>query len=429
MTASFLTRPDTRRWRLAYVLMVSLFVGYLDRMNISLALPLMAAEHGWSDEELTSKGELLFSLFYVGYGLANIFLSPLAARIGPRLSLIIIVILWTLFTAMGAFVSQFILVLAATRVLLGIAEGVHFPMMNMLTKAWFPPDERGRANSIWISGLFLAVLLAPVMLVPLMHAFGWRIGFWGLGLAGLLITLPLILRIVHNRPELDPRITAEERDHIEQGTAGEALSEMGEDGAVPGRIRRLFANPTFLLLLSAGILNNIVALGLVSWLPSYFVRTRGVAYEDLTWIISLPFAGSILGVWIWSNLGDRFSNRALIAAIGYLAAGGFVFVSLTSATLWVVIAFFALAVFMTSAWVAAEFALLQRALPAKTLGADSGLYNGLSTMIGGGLGPIVVSAIVGDPSATGAMERLLVVPATCTVLALVLVLAYRRMRY
>lgn len=429
MTPSFLTRPDARRWRLAYVLMVSLFVGYLDRMNISLAVPLMAVEHGWSDEELTSNGELLFSLFYVGYGLANIFLSPLAARIGPRLSLIIIVILWTLFTAMGAFASQFILVLAATRVLLGVAEGVHFPMMNMLTKAWFPPDERGRANSIWISGLFLAVLLAPVILVPLMHAFGWRIGFWGLGLAGLLITLPLILRIVHDRPELDPRIMAEERAHIEKGTAGEALAEAGEGGAVPGRIRRLFTNPTFLFLLSAGILNNIVALGLVSWLPSYFVRTRGVAYEDLTWIISLPFAGSILGVWIWSNLGDRFSNRALIAAFGYLAAGGFVFVSLTSATLWVVIAFFALAVFMTSAWVAAEFALLQRALPAKTLGADSGLYNGLSTMIGGGLGPIVVSAIVGDPVATGAMERLLVVPATCTVLALVLVFAYRRMRY
>lgn len=429
MKASFLTRPDARRWRLAYVLMVSLFVGYLDRMNISLAVPLIAIEHGWSDEELTRNGELLFSLFYVGYGLANIFLSPLAARIGPRLSLIIIVILWTLFTAMGAFVSQFILVLAATRVLLGVAEGVHFPMMNMLTKAWFPPDERGRANSIWISGLFLAVLLAPVILVPLMHAFGWRIGFWGLGLAGLVITLPLILRMVHNRPELDPRITEQERVHIEQGTAGEVLAETGKSGEAPGRVRRLFTNPTFILLLSAGILNNVVALGLVSWLPSYFVRTRGVAYEDLSWIISLPFAGSILGVWIWSNLGDRFSNRALIAAIGYLAAGGFIFVSLTSATLWVVVAFFALAVFMTSAWVAAEFALLQRALPSKTLGADSGLYNGLSTMIGGGLGPVVVSAIVGDPAAAGAMERLLVVPATCTVLALVLVFAYRRMRY
>jgi sugar phosphate permease len=429
VTLSFLSRPDARRWRLAYVLMMTLFIGYLDRMNISLALPLMAEEFGWSDAQLASNGELLFSLFYLGYGLANILLSPAAARLGPRKSLVVIVILWALFTMLGALVSQFLLALAATRVLLGFAEGVHFPMMNMLTKAWFPPQERSRANSIWIAGLFLAVLLSPVMLVPLMQAFGWRVGFWGLGLAGLCLSLPLVLKVVHDRPQADPQITQQELVHIAAGNDGEAecLVQAGDEAA--DRIRQLFTNPTFVLLLLAGILNNIVSLGLVSWLPSYFVRTRGVAYEDLTWLVSLPFAGSLIGVWVWSNLGDRFSNRALIAGLGYLLAGLFVFVSLTATSLWIVVSFFALSVFMTSAWAAAEFALLQQAVPARTLGADAGFYNGICTLVGGGLGPVIVSAIVGDPAATGAMERLLVVPATCTVLAIILMLAYQRMRY
>ncbi len=421
----FLIDPGTRRWRLAFVLMISLFIGYLDRVNISLALPFMAEDLGWSDDELTANGEILFSVFYIGYGFANIFLSPLAARFGPRKSLIVIVLLWSLFTAMGAFASQLLLVFAATRILLGLAEGVHFPMMSMLTVSWFPPNERGRANSIWITGIFLAVLLSPVLLVPAMSTFGWRIGFWGLSLVGLCITLPLILKSIFDTPAQAPGMTDAELAII----SGQPDAEAEPVLPAGGRLKRLFTSPVFLLLLAGGILNNIVALGLTSWLPSFFVRTKGLPKEDLTWAISLPFLGAIVGVWLWSNLGDRLSNRALIAAGGYLLAGVFVFLSLSAGPVWLVMAFFALTVFFSAAYTAAEFALLQRALPEATVGGDVGLYNGLTTMIGGGLGPVVVSAIVGDPESAGAMSRLLIVPATCALLAVLLAFVYRKLRY
>ena len=408
---------DGRRWRIAWVLMISLFVGYLDRVNISLALPLMAAEHGWSDDELKRYGELLFSVFYVGYGLANIFLSPFAARVGPRKSLIVIVILWSVFTAVGAVASQIMLAFIASRILLGLSEGVHFPMMNMLTRAWFPAEERGRANSIWISGLFLAMLLSPVILVPAMNAFGWRVGFWGLALAGLALTLPLIMTVVHDRPDTAPGATAP------------AYSQTGQAEESRGRGARLFRDRSFLLLLAAGVLNNIVALGLVSWLPSFFVRVKGIPFENLAWAAALPYAASLIGVALWSNIGDRLSARALLAAIGYSLAGVAVYLSLISDSMALVLAFFSGAVFFSASYVAAEFALLQRALPEKTLGGDSGLYNGLSTMIGGGLGPVVVSSIIGDPEAAGSVARLLIVPGVCVLISCILLLAYGRLKY
>ena len=423
-----LTDPNASRWRLAFILLVTLFVGYLDRVNIALALPLMADEYGWTTEELTKHGELLFSLFYVGYGLANIFLSPFAARIGPRKSLLIIVILWCLFTALGAFVSQILLALAACRLLLGVSEGVHFPMMNMLTRNWFPVAERGRANSIWISGLFLAVLLSPVILVPAMNAFGWRIGFWGLAILGLVITLPLILRGVYDTPNDARGVTIDEKNWIAAGQ-DQMLPEGIATSNKNSRIRRLFTSSLFLTLLLAGMLNNVISLGLTSWLPSFFVRTKGLAFEDLTWAISLPFAGSIFGVWIWSNIGDRASARSLIAAIGYVVAGILIYFSLRADAIIVVMGFFAASIFFSSAYAATEFALLQKALPASTLGGDVGLYNGLTTLVGGGLGPIIVSAIVGDPGTAGDLERLLIVPVMCTVLAGVLLTIYARMRY
>ncbi|MEM7728246.1 MAG: MFS transporter [Pseudomonadota bacterium] len=417
------------RWRLAWVLMATLFVGYLDRVNISLALPLIAVEKGWSDAEMKSYGELLFSAFYVGYGLANIFLSPLAARFGPRRSLIAIVILWALFTAVGAVASQVMLAFVAARILLGLSEGVHFPMMNMLTRNWFPQHERGRANSIWISGLFLAVLLSPAMLVPAMTAFGWRTGFWGLAAFGLVVTLPLVIRYVRDEPARSPDLSDAERRYIAETLDGDPDEDAAAAEGFAARARRLFSDPTFALLLCAGILNNIVALGLVSWLPSFFVRVKGLPYESLAWAAALPYAASLIGIALWSNIGDRLSRRALIASIGYLLAGAGVYLSLTSDSIALVLAFFSGAIFLSSSYVAAEFALLQKALPRATVGGDTGLYNGLSTLIGGGLGPIVVSSIIGDPDAAGSVERLLIVPAVCALVAGVLFTTHKRLGY
>ena len=76
---------------------MTFLIAYYDRLNISLAMPLIAAENAWTDTETAANGSLLMGLFYAGYGVANIFLTPLGARIGPRKSLVVIILLWSLF--------------------------------------------------------------------------------------------------------------------------------------------------------------------------------------------------------------------------------------------------------------------------------------------------------------------------------------------
>lgn len=392
------------RWRVAAVLSLTLFIAYLDRLNISLALPLMARDLGWSPRETERNGELLFSLFYVGYGLANILLSPLAGRIGARTSLIIIIILWTCFTALGAMVAQVLLLLAATRVLLGLSEGVHFPIMNMITRAWFAPSERGRASGLWIAGLYLAVLLSPAILVPLMERFGWETGFYFLAASGLLVALPAVLLFVRDRP----------------------MDRPVSDQRMPKRDwLRPAVDPRFLLLLSAGILNNVVALGFVSWLPTFLVNARGLAYSDLTWAVSLPYAISLVGIAGFAWLGDRSRRRALVAAVGYAAGGLALYIALSSQELGTTLAFYAIASLFVSAFPASEFAMLQDVLAEDSVAADTGLYNGLSTMTGGAVGPFVVSAILGDP---GSGAGPIVIPALCVLIGLVLIAADRTTR-
>lgn len=407
-----------RRWQLSLVFMTTLFVAFIDRLNITFALPLMAEEYSWNDEQVRQYGSQLMGLFYAAYGVANILLTPLAARSGTRRSLILIICLWSLFTALGAFASQVVMLLLATRILLGLSEGVHVPMMMTATKAWFPPEERSRANSIVAGGIFLAVLLAPVLLVPLMDGLGWRAGFHVLAAMGLLISLPLVVLFVHDTPAGHPGISDDERDLIAAGL------EREQDQQVSGLTwLQAVRVPGFLLFIAIGACNNLIGLGLSSWIPTYFTRTRGIPFEDITWLVAGPNACSLLGLLVWATLGDRFNRRAVVTGIGAMLAGIFLFLALQAESLTGVIILFSLGVFCLTAFQAAEFALLQRILPQDKFASHAGLYNGLAIIVGGGLGPALLSPVVGSGEGTWVVAA---VAAACGLLLFVL---SRRVNY
>jgi sugar phosphate permease len=416
-------RDGRTRWRLALALAVTLLVAYYDRLNISFAIPLIAKERGWTPEQTGDYGAILMGLFYVGYGLSNLFLTPFGSRVGPRIALLVMVCLWSLMTALGAIASQVLLVFMASRVLLGLAEGVHFPMMSRLTKVWFPLHERSRANALWIAGIYLAVLSSPLVLVPAMHSLGWRAGFLLLSLAGLAVSLPVVARGVFDRPADHPRIGDAEREYIESHAAVEHAADENVRGA---RLRDSILTPTFAAMLVAGILNNVVALGLSGWLPTYLAGREGVQFEDLSYLAALPYAASFLGLVAWAQLGDRTGRRAVIAAVGYLVAGGCIYAGFHAAAIWATIALFAAATFFIASFTAAEFALIQRMLPARDVASGSGIYNGLTALVGGGLGPTVVKGVVAQ-GATAAALLPVVVP--CALIAVAVWLVSRRLRY
>jgi len=404
---------------------ITLLIAYYDRLNISLALPLIALENGWDSVQTADNGALLMGLFYAGYGVANIVFSPLGARLGPRVSLLIIIVLWSLFTALGAIISQFLVLFMASRVLLGLGEGIHFPMMNMLTRTWFAPDERSRANGVWISGLFLAILTAPLLLVPMMNAHGWRSGFYFLALAGMVFSLPLVLRFVYNRPSEHPRIDRAFAAQLE--TAADPPVEGQQE--VSANRWRLLRSPVFLLLMGAGIVNNMVALGIAGWLPTYLSGLEGVKYEDLSYLAAAPYAASLTGIAVWAVLGDRLNRRALLAACGYIAAGVMVVAALKAGTanmIGLTVLLFSVGVFCVSTYTASEFALLQRVLPIKDVATGVGIYNGVTTMIGGGLGPFVVGGIIG-----GGVEfcDLVTLFGLCAFIGIIMMFVYRILRY
>ncbi len=373
------------RWRIPVVLAVTVLINYLDRNNLSLALPRLAQDFNWSDRQIGANGELLLAAFFLSYALSNMLLSPIAERWGAKRSLMAAILAFSLVTILTAPLGYSLTNLIVLRLLLGLGEGVHIPMASAITSAWFTPGERSRANAIWTSGILLSTAIAPLIVVPLVQFWGWRPTFAMLGLGGMVLSLPLVYGLVQERssgqrsqripPAEDPQpqkpVTAYQRDY------------------------------RFWLVVAGGSLDAFCAFGLLNWLPTYFNRAKGIDFEHLGWPLALVFTSGIVGLLLMAYLGDKLQRRTQLAGIGFFLAGGLVYLAATSTRIELLVLFLAIAVFCQSAYGAQEYAIVQRILPPDRVGAGTGLYNGLAVLLGGVGGSLIPGSIV---AATGSFD-------------------------
>lgn len=409
------------RWRIPVVLAVTVFVNYLDRNNLALALPQIATDFGWSDRELGANGEWLLGAFYLSYALSNMLLSPIAERFGAKRSIILAIVAFSLFTILCAPFGQSLSVLIILRLLLGLGEGVHIPMLSAITSQWFPVTERSRANAIWGAGIILAVAAAPLIIVPLTNAIGWQFTFAALGVAGLVISIPLVVWFVQDAPRPRHGITSAELTEIRAGQ--ESLETNSPPVFSPSYTR----DRRFWLTVVGGALNAFCAFGILNWLPTYFNRAKGINFDQLGWPLTLIFAAGIVGIGVMAYLGDRYQRRTLLAGVGFAIAGIMVFVASQTNSLVALVLCFAIAVFCQSAYGAQEYAIVQHLLPPDRVGAGTGLYNGLSVLFGGVGGSLIPGTIA---AATGSFDlAMLSIVGGTLAASVVMFLLWRILRY
>ncbi|MCG3189889.1 MAG: putative sulfoacetate transporter SauU [Burkholderiaceae bacterium] len=366
-------------WRIPLALAVSLFVHYLDRNLIALALPAMAHDFGWGDRDIGRHGEWLLGAFFLTYGLAQMALAGPAERFGPKRSLIAVVVGFSLVTiAQGAagFAGS-LAMLIVLRALLGLAESVHVPMMSAITSRHFPPAVRARANSTWSVGLIAATALGPVITVPLISRLGWAQAFVIVGAAGLLVSLPALAR---------------------------ALPADGVAGAVERGERAFLRRPDYWLYVLCCALNAFCAFGILGWLPTYFNRAKGIDFAALGWPLAIVFTTGIVGTLGLAALGDALGQRVRLAAVGFAAAAALLGAAIRAEGLVPLVALFALAVLAQSAFSAQEYATMQRLAEDRHVGAATGLCNGIALVLGGVGGSLVPGAVV---AATGSFDEAL----------------------
>ena len=169
------------RYRVLVFLFLGSIITFLDRVCISVAGKTIQEDLGLSLEQW---GWVL-SVFVISYGLFEVPVGAMGDRVGPRRVLTRIVTWWSAFTVLTGLVQGFRQLLLV-RFLFGAGEAGAFPNFSAAIARWFPAVERARAQSVVWMGSRLGGAIAPLLVIPLQQAWGWRVSFYIFGAVGFL---------------------------------------------------------------------------------------------------------------------------------------------------------------------------------------------------------------------------------------------------
>lgn len=409
--------PSPRRsWWMVALLCLAGQVSYTDRYILGVLVDPIRHDLSIGDSGI---GLLQGAAFAVIYVLAGLPLGRLADR-GKRLRIIIAgAVLWCSGIILCGLAPSFN-ALFAGRLLVGIGEAALAPAAVSMIADAFPPQRRGLALGIFLTGTVLgsptAISLGGAMLgalqagrfeafPPLAHLAPWRAVLLMIGAAGFLV--PLLLLTVRE----PKRRTNETRTASVREVADGLLKDKGV--LVP-----LYLG---MALLSVG------DYGLFSWVPTLLSRKFLMAPQELGTVFGVITSvagviGGLAGGFLSDVVARRYGSRARVllpasASLLAIAAG----VSMAgNQTL--VLAGLGLWTLASAIGGISGFAALQELVAGESRGVAIAIVAFCNTLLGLGAGPSLVALATeryfGDDLAVGRAIALVVAPAAAIACAL-----------
>jgi MFS family permease len=278
-----------------FLLCLSVLINYIDRSNLSIAAPLLQSELGISNTQL---GTLLSAFFWL-YAFMQIPAGWLVDRFDVKWVFAAGFLVWSAATAVTGVLHGFV-ALFAIRLVLGVGESVAFPSYGKILCTHFSEGNRGFANALLLSGLSLGPALGMFIGGNVVGRFGWRPFFLALGLIGLLWLVPWVTSM--------PRRTGP----VE-------LPAFPWSGWVPILRQRSAWGTAF-----GQAAVNYTLYFVVTWLPSYLVRGRGLSMYAMARDGGLFFLSQAITVAACGKLSDywiRNGSSPTLVRKGSMCAG------------------------------------------------------------------------------------------------------------
>ena len=281
-------------WSIVAMLCATATAGYIIRVNVSTAAPLLMEEFGLSQIEMGR----IFSAFLLGYALFQIPSGALSDRFGARRILSMIAWLWVIITVLQTSVgwgpfqstaSAALIGFIIFRFFTGITASPTYPGSAQGVSKWVLPKYQGRANGIVLSSIGLGSALAPPLVSNIMVRFGWRPALIASAIPALIIAL-IWLKV-------------KEPQHIYQTMPVEDNPKSNGSSGERGKINSL----SFWLLTISYTLQGYVGYIFVSWFYLYLVQERHFGLLSGAWMSSLPWVLSILSIPLGGWVSDRLA--------------------------------------------------------------------------------------------------------------------------
>ena len=199
------------RWVILGLMILLTFINYVDRASLSIVAPYIMKEFDLSPAEMG----ILFSGFFASYALFCFVGGYVSDIWGPKKTITIFLLLWSVFAASPAIAWSFVSLLIF-RVLFGAGEGPVSSVTNKMINNWFPATERAKAKGITDTGMSLGAALSGPIVGLIAIQFGWRVSFIILALMGFIWSI-FWHKMVTDYPKDHPKVSSEELKEIEAG--------------------------------------------------------------------------------------------------------------------------------------------------------------------------------------------------------------------
>ena len=293
------------RFKVIFYSFLAVFICYIDRVNISVAIIPMQNQFGWSESQVG----LILGSFYAGYMVSMTLGGYLADKYGGKKVLGYGLLLWSFFTVITpAFAYSGLWLLILIRVLMGLGEGITFPSWHAIYARWIPFKERTRSIAITNSGISVGTVFGYVVAAIIISRYSWEWVFYSFGILGIFWYF-FWQRNVTSYPEDHKSISSEELDYIIK----EAPSK-----ETPPKIplSKLIKNQPFLAIAIATFCNNWALYTFLSYLPRYVndpLSTGGLGIELdsslFIYLILIPSVVSVFALLFGGILADSLIKR------------------------------------------------------------------------------------------------------------------------
>jgi ACS family glucarate transporter-like MFS transporter len=305
--------PHTRiRWRIVSLAAFVTGLTYLDRLNLGIVAKNFQDEFHFTPQTM---GWIL-GAFSLGYAWFHMPGGWLADRYGARRILAAAILWFSAFTVLTTIAPGLPLLnvlgaawsFAIVRFLMGVGESAAFPVGNKLMGQWLGPNERALGTSIFLGGVGVAGVVAPVVLTRMALAYGWRSPFLVFGVVGMFSALACYVYIT-DRPEQNARVNSSELALIlGPGRAPRAIAP-GAAGGKGIQFRKVFSNPSMWALMVSHFCLVYPVYIFFTWFYVYLVKVRGVTVSHASFWGSAPFIANVMLLPLSGWLSDRASQK------------------------------------------------------------------------------------------------------------------------
>ncbi len=378
--------PTRARIGLAVILFITLLISYLDRVNVSVLIadPKFLADMGIAGQP--ARMGLLMTTFLFAYGLSNLVAGPIGSVMGPRKAMLLAVVLWAVSVGLGGLAGTFPMMIAA-RILLGVGEGLHWPMQSSFVKNWFPIQERAKANSAWLLGIMIGPMISMPILSAIVGSTGWRVSFGVLVLCSFLPML-LIWFFTSDQPSQSKYVNQAELTYIQAGQNQEV-----ENAAAGSSARSFLTDSRFWLITIAFLSSASMFWGTVAWLPSYLKVARGFSWGQMGSLATLPYILGSVTVVASGYLADRVTRKAIFPIIALFGAAASIFAGANVGDNYDSALCMAAAIGFLGMGLATYWTMMQAIVSKAAVGAAAGVMNGVASL-GSALVPTVIGLLI-----------------------------------